>query len=663
MIPQETVDKILESSRVEDVISDFISLKRSGSGFTACCPFHNEKTPSFHVSPAKGIYKCFGCGKAGNAVNFVMEMEALSYPEALKYLAKKYGIPVVEKEESAEEIQEKQHKESLYIVSEFASKYFANNLKEGEGKNIGYAYFKERGLEDSTIEKYALGWAIRDGKDLFKKALEAGYKEEYLLSTGLCYQNDKGELHDRFYDRVMFPIHSASGRVIAFGGRTLRSGHVSMKYVNTPTTDIYIKEKSLYGIYFAKAEMAKKNKCYLVEGYLDVLSFHQLGILNTVASSGTSLTIEQVRLIKRFCQNITIIYDGDSAGIKAAVRAIDLILQEGLNVKVVLIPDGDDPDSFSRKHNLEEVLHFLENNEQDFISYRKHLLGDEIADPLKKIELINEISQSISLIPEAIQRTVFSQQASEVFNIDKELIIDSVNKTRSKAIDKELRNYQKYRENNRDNTQQTAIITNQDNNQAHNDTTNSQSNNLQNIILAAIEKDLLWFILNEGLTEINFPKDSEFSEDNGIVVADFIRGHMENDDYTFENIIYRDVYDAYFKLYDEDESLSQNDIIHKLINSAKQSISQIVIDLTERKHQISINYLKASMTNINTTLSTYVPKAIIMYHIKRLIHRSKELTKSLSAETDSDKQISLLLDIQELANKRKILEEKLSKII
>ena len=449
MIPQDTVDRILDSAQIVDVISDFVSLKRRGANYVACCPFHNEKTPSFYVSPAKGIYKCFGCGKTGTAVGFVMEHESMTYVEALKYLARKYGIEVVEKEESAEEIAARQRSESLMLVMDYTEKFFQESLKSPEGRSVGYAYFKSRGLEDSTIEKYGLGWSPKKGNALSLKALSDGYKEEYLTATGVSIKRNDGSLVDKFYDRVMFPIHSVSGRVIAFGGRTLYSDYKSMnigKYVNSPETEIYNKSRSLYGIYFAKNEIARQDKCYLVEGYLDVLSMHQLGITNTVASSGTSLTVEQVRLIKKFTDNVTIMYDGDAAGIHAALRGIGLILKEGMNVKVVLIPDGDDPDSFARKHTLEEVRDFIAANEQDFIDYRSdQVLGEAGNDPLKKAELINGIADTVALMPDQVKRAVYAQSVSARFNIDEKIIFARITSTREKMIEDALKEEQRRR--------------------------------------------------------------------------------------------------------------------------------------------------------------------------------------------------------------------------
>ena len=358
MIPQDTVNKILDSAQIVEVISDFVSLKRRGANFIACCPFHNEKTPSFYVSPSKGIYKCFGCGKSGTAVGFVMEHESMTYVEALKYLAKKYGIEVKEKEDSPEEIAARQRSESLYLVMDFAEKFFQESLKTPEGRSIGYAYFRSRGLEDSTIEKYGLGWSPKGGSVFSREALAKGYKEEFLTATGVSIKRNDGSLIDKFYDRVMFPIHSVSGRVIAFGGRTLRSDYKTAnigKYVNSPETEIYDKSRSLYGIYFAKSEISRQDKCFLVEGYLDVLSMHQLGITNVVASSGTSLTVPQIRLIKKFTSNVTIMYDGDAAGQHAILRALDIFEEEGVPARVLDFPGGMDPDEYIKAYGPQSV--------------------------------------------------------------------------------------------------------------------------------------------------------------------------------------------------------------------------------------------------------------------------------------------------------------------
>lgn len=435
MIPYETVDKIIDTARIEEVVGDFVTLKRRGANYTACCPFHNEKTPSFSVSPSKGIYKCFGCGKSGTAVGFVMEHENLSYVEALKYLAKKYHIEVIEEEESAEQIAQKQRNESLLLVSEYAGQFFKDSLMTEEGQTIGYQYFRSRGLEDETIKKYGLGWAPKDRFTFSTKARSEGHKEEFLTETGLSIKYDDGRLVDRFHDRVIFPIHSVSGRVIGFGGRTLLNDKSVAKYLNSPTSEIYDKRHTLYGIYFAKNEMSRQDKCILVEGYLDVLSMHQLGITNVVASSGTSLTVEQIRLIRKFTNNVTIIYDGDAAGIKAALRGIGLVLKEGLNVKVVLLPEGQDPDDFARKHTLEQVQDHITRTEQDFISFKTDLLlGEAGGDPLKKAALINDIADTIALIPDAVIRAVYVHSCSGKFEVDEQILSDRVNRSRTDML-------------------------------------------------------------------------------------------------------------------------------------------------------------------------------------------------------------------------------------
>ncbi len=671
MIPKETVDKILDAARIEEVIGDFVSLKRRGASFVACCPFHNEKTPSFYVTPSKGIYKCFGCGKSGTAVKFIMEHEGLSYADALRYLARKYGIEVVEKEESAEEIQARQKTESLYLVSEFAQKYFSDNLGEGEGRHIGYAYFKSRGLEDETIVKYGLGWSRRDRDDLAKAARAAGYKEEYLVETGLCYKNDDGSLTDRFYDRVMFPIHSASGRVIAFGGRTLQGGHPAMKYVNTPTTEIYAKERSLYGIWFAKSEIARKDKCFLVEGYLDVLSMHQLGIANTVASSGTSLTVEQIRLIHKFTENVTIMYDGDSAGVNAAMRGIGLVLQEGLNVKVVLIPDGDDPDSFARKHTLEEVEQFIASHERDFISFKTDLLLESAeGDPLKKAALINDVADTIALIPDAIKRIAYAQSSSQTFGMDSQILFDRINSTREKFLTEQLKSAereerrearlarQKGESENSERQEEGAVMENPT------DKMSAEGSQvvLENKLLASSEREFVWFILNYGLELLSFSQDSEFRENDGVSVADFIRGSLESEKIALANSVYRKIYDAFFDLYDEDESLTQQDIIQKLITGPDQDMAEQVLELTQEKHLLTINTLKNSITKIETILSHSVPRAIMVYQTKRLKDKQNGLTQLLATPEGAADAEKILIEIQNLAIVRKAYEEKLGRV-
>ena len=681
MIPQDTVNKILDSAQIVEVISDFVSLKRRGANFIACCPFHNEKTPSFYVSPSKGIYKCFGCGKSGTAVGFVMEHESMTYVEALKYLAKKYGIEVKEKEDNPEEIAARQRSESLYLVMDFAEKFFQESLKTPEGRSIGYAYFRSRGLEDSTIEKYGLGWSPKGGSVFSREALAKGYKEEFLTATGVSIKRNDGSLIDKFYDRVMFPIHSVSGRVIAFGGRTLRSDYKTAnigKYVNSPETEIYDKSRSLYGIYFAKSEISRQDKCFLVEGYLDVLSMHQLGITNVVASSGTSLTVPQIRLIKKFTSNVTIMYDGDAAGIHAALRGIGLILKEGMNVRVVLIPDGDDPDSYSRKHTLEEMRKFLEDNEQDFITYKTDLLlGQAGNDPLKRAELINDIADTISLIPDQIKRAVYVQNAADKFGIAEDMIYARIHSSRQKMIEEERKEAERerIREERADaNAVVPEVSVNAD--VAPSQVVPEQpvpvtsaAAGFESPVLQPSEKDLLGFILRNGMSPLEFESDSPYYDEEGAVpVADFIRDAL--DGHEFANTLYRRVYDEYFRLYDGDPALTQTDIVRKLMDSPDRAMADMVADFVEERYQLTVKNFKDSMTAESSHLVLNVPKAILVYNSLRVKAQEMEITerlKELKHEEQTDdvmkEQFDLLIKLQKTAELRKSIVEKLGRVL
>lgn len=705
MIPQDTVDKILDSAQIVDVISDFVSLKRRGANYIACCPFHNEKTPSFYVSPAKGIYKCFGCGKSGTAVGFVMEHESMTYVEALKYLARKYGIEVKEKEDSPEEIAARQRNESLLLVMDYTEQFFKDSLKTQEGRSIGYAYFRSRGLEDATIEKYGLGWSPKSGHALAEAALAKGYKEEFLTATGVCIKRNDGSLIDKFYDRAMFPIHSVSGRVIAFGGRTLRSDYKTAnigKYVNSPETEIYDKSRSLYGIYFAKSEISKLDKCYLVEGYLDVLSMHQLGITNVVASSGTSLTVPQIRLIKKFTDNVTIMYDGDAAGIHAALRGIGLILKEGLNVRVVLLPDGDDPDSYSQKHNLEEVQAFLQANEQDFIEYKTDLLlGQSGNDPLKKAELINDIADTIALIPDQIKRAVYVQSAAVKFGINEDALYARILNTRQKMIDDERKEAERERmreerlaranagpQSAGANSGGQSVPLPEDYGEPAGDgymdgqmepvdvpvpadTAPARANAggvyLENPVMAPVERDLLKFILVSGLDTMDFESDSEFYDSEKTTAADFIRDAIE--EHPFSNSLYARTFDEYFKLYDADATLGQDDIIRSLMNSPDREMASLVGDLVEEKYRLTVKNFSDAMTSQSSFLVIQVPKAIMVYNSKivrsqelALAARLKELGRMEKTPETMAEEAEILVKFQKVVELRKKIVGKLGRV-
>ena len=677
MIPNDTVYRILDSARIEEVVGDFVTLKRRGANYTACCPFHNEKTPSFYVSPSKGIYKCFGCGESGTAVGFVMKHENLSYVEALKFLAKKYNIEVVETEVSAEEIAKRQKNESLLLVSEYAGKFFKESLQTQEGQAVGYQYFRSRGLEDETIRKYGLGWGPSDRKAFADKARSEGYKEEFLVETGLCIKYDDGRLVDRFSDRVIFPIHSVSGRVIGFGGRTLRTDKSVAKYQNSPTSEIYDKRHTLYGIYFAKNEISRQDKCILVEGYLDVLSMHQLGITNVVASSGTSLTVEQIRLIRKFTNNVTIIYDGDSAGIKAALRGIGLVLKEGLNVKVVLLPEGQDPDDFARQHTLEQVQDHISRTEQDFISFKTDLLLDEAGgDPLKKAALINDIADTISLIPDAVIRAVYVRSCSDKFEIDEQILSDRVSRSRSAMIMEEQE--QKRREQERAARQAVPMPLAQDHIPEGDMVPPPDYPDAPPVEvppypamppgprwdvpeLEPCEKEILGFILENGCSPLEFDRDSRYyMEGETVNVAEFIDGILAEDDAEFQNGPYRRVYDEYFRMYDE--GLTQEQISTRLLNSMDEEIATVAKDLLIEKHQITVKNYRDSLTAVTTMLVQYVPKALLVYQSKKVELILRDLTARLASETDQAAQMEIIKKISDYNKARTRLNNELGRV-
>ncbi|WP_295435764.1 DNA primase [uncultured Prevotella sp.] len=429
MIDKATIDKIMDAANIVDVVSEFVSLRKAGVNYKGLCPFHNEKTPSFVVSPAKGYCHCFSCGKGGNAVGFIMEHEQMTYPEALRWLAKKYHIEIQERELSDDEKREASERESLFIVNEWAMKYFQDNLMNTrDGQAIGMQYFRSRGFRDDTIHKFQLGYALPQRDALANAAIAKGFKEKFLIDTGLCYRRENGQLQDRYAGRVIFPVHTITGRVVAFGGRILTNDKNVAKYVNSPESMIYHKSNELYGIYQAKQAITRNDRCYLVEGYIDVTSMHQSGVENVVASSGTSLTTGQIRLIRRFTTNITVLYDGDSAGIHASIRGIDMLLAEGMNVKVLLLPDGDDPDSFARKHTAQEFRDYIESHQTDFIEFKTNLLLKGVTDPIKRSQAISSIIKSVSVIQDQITRATYMSECSHRLGINEATLVNTVNK-------------------------------------------------------------------------------------------------------------------------------------------------------------------------------------------------------------------------------------------
>ena len=665
MIPQETVQTILDTAQIVDVVSDFVSLKRRGANWVACCPFHNEKTPSFYVSPSKGIYKCFGCGKAGSAVGFVMEHEHCSYNEALRYLAKKYHIEIQEEELTPEETMRRQRNESLLLVSEFAQKFFAEQLQSGEGKDVGLAYYKSRALEDETIARFGLGWAPSGKDTLLQAARKAGYKDEYLLDAGLAVQKEDGTLGDKFRERVMFPIHSVSGRVIAFSGRTLRSDNPA-KYVNSPDTPIYTKSNILFGIWFAKSEIAKQDKCIVVEGNVDLVMLHQLGIRNVVAPCGTSFTEQQIRLIRKFTDNVTLMFDGDGAGIHAALRAIDMILKEGMNVSVVRLPAEDDPDSFARKHTLEEYQNYLKEHEQDFLAFKSEiLLADAGNDPLKRANLINDIADTIALIPDQVKASVFVNAAAQQFDVDSEVIFTRVRKTRAKLLEdwrKEKEREAKQQERREREADYEPVP---DYGDLPKEEEAPVAYQPENKALATVEEQILKFLLVNGLEPLEFPFDTpearEFQTEQ-VTVTEFISDFLDLHGFKIENQGYAKVYDAYLAGYDA--GYSQEEIIRSLLNSPDRMVAGLAASISTEKYTLSIEELKNSLTIKSSWLATYVPKTMLTYIVARNDQKTKQLRKSLgnpeALKAAGSSEEDVLQQIMNLQEETKRIKKKLS---
>ena len=662
MIPQETVDRILDAARIDEVVGDFVTLRRRGANLVACCPFHNEKTPSFYVSPSKGIFKCFGCGKAGSAVGFVMEHEHYTYVEALKYLANKYHIEVKEKEETVEDIAARQRTESLMLVSEFAQKFFVDSLLHtDEGRNVGLAYLHSRGLDDETIERFGLGWAPSGRTALTDAALAAGYKSEYLVETGLCIQYDDGRLVDRFHERAMFPIHSLGGRVIAYSGRTLHNDGNIAKYVNSPETPIYVKSRALYGVWLAKGEISKADKCFLAEGNVDVVSMHQLGLGNTVASCGTSLTEEQIRIIKKFTGNITVMYDGDKAGIHAAQRAIGMILKEGMDVKLVLFPDGDDPDSFCRKHTLEEVQEFIAGNELDFVSYMALVNPLPANDPLKRANLINEIADTVALIPDAVKRSVFVDAVSQRFGVETRIIFERINADRRQMLEDERKEAERARRRAEAGLQPDYDPAGPAAPAPLSPEEQTMASLEENKTLAPAERELLTLILSYGTSELDFERDSDYysgSEDDKPTVADFIRASLEADSISFANSALRSTYDAYMKEYDE--GYEQDEIVRTLLNSPDRTVAFVAAELSMEKHQLTVKNFEQALTTTASWLVNFVPKAILVYAEKRIEDRMGILIKSL-ATAPEEEQNAIMEEMQKLSAAQKRVKVKIGR--
>lgn len=596
LIPKFTIDKIIDAARVEDVIGDFITLKKRGANLLGLCPFHGEKSPSFTVSPAKGIYKCFGCGKSGTAVNFIMDHESLSYPEALKYLANKYGIEVVEKEVSVEEKALQNEKESLYIVMQYAQKYFTDLLLNDDlGRSVGLGYFKERGFTQAIIDKFNLGYSSDERRKFSETAVKNGYKPEYLVKTGMSILSNNhvegtpitvADIFDRYTGRVMFPIHNISGKVIGFGGRILTSDKKMAKYINSPQTDIYDKSKTLYGLFQAKKMIIQEDNCFLVEGYTDVISMHQSGIENVVASSGTSLTVDQIKLIHRFTKNITILYDGDVAGIKASFRGIDLILEEGMNVRVLLFPDGDDPDSYSKKVTNEEFKAFIKSNSKDFISFKTSLLYEEVKnDPIKRADLIKDIVESIAVIPDAINRSVYVKECSRIMDISEQILQIEINKLIRKKAGKQAgpgshsnttnnfkpkSNYPgpNYPDNDEPYPSDLDLIPEE---------FRDKEEEPKDAILDGEERELLRMMMQYGnvLVEVEAEDTDNVQQSFQLTVCEFVIFEMWRDELQFINPVYQMVMEEFHRELENGEIPT----MHTFINHTNPAVAQVAIDI------------------------------------------------------------------------------------
>jgi DNA primase len=648
MINPETIDKIMDAARIEEVVGDFVTLKKRGVNLIGLCPFHNEKTPSFNVNAAKGIFKCFGCGKGGNAVNFIMEHEHFTYPEALKYIAAKYSIEVEEQKPSAEQQQAIDEKESLYNISTFAQKYFEQTLHDNqEGKAIGLTYFQERGFSAETIKKFGLGYCLNQWDEFSRHALKQGYKKEYLLKTSLSKEKDH-QLYDTMRGRVIFPIHNLSGRVLGFGARIMGSEKNRPKYINSAESEIYHKSKVLYGLFFAKSAIASQDNCYLVEGYTDVISMHQAGITNVIASSGTSLTTGQIQLIRRYSNNITLLFDGDPAGIKAAFRGIDMILEEGMNVRLVLFPDGEDPDSYARKYRPAEVKDFIEKNSLDFISFKTNLLlGETKNDPIKKAGLIKEISQTIALIPEPISRTMYVQKCSELMQVDEKLLFAEINKIRRK---KSLQKSNEQLADQQDFADTPALP--QDKIAELKSSTDYQ------------EIDLIRILLQYGDQQITVEAVDEFDHaiEVPVMIANFIIDDLAGEDIVFENTVCQQILDFYKESLLQEKTPSQQTLLYH----ENQDVRNLVIDLITSPYSLSSNWEKRHQIYVKLEtdfLKDLVEEVLYSLKLKIIEKNIEESQNMLRDEQDDEKIIELMMVQRDLKKLRSEFANALSRIV
>ena len=638
MIDRATVDRIYATANIVDIIGDYVTLKKKGVNYQACCPFHNEKTPSFVVSPSKGVYKCFGCGKGGNAVTFVMEHESVSYPEALKMVAKRYGIEVEEREQTEEDVRRNNDRESMFALNGWVAEYFSKYLVSNtEGRSIGYSYFaQKRGFTDATIRKFGLGFCSAKGDEMTKAALAAGYKEEFLLSTGLTLKRESdGRLYDRFRDRVMFPVHNISGRIVAFGGRTLRTDGKVAKYQNSPESEIYSKTRELYGLYFAKKAIQQQEYAIMVEGYTDVISMHQAGVENVVASSGTSLTQDQIRLLNRFTRNITIIYDGDSAGVKATLRGVDMILREGMNVRIVSLPPEHDPDSFARAHTADQVREYIHDREEDFLSFKaKMLLRDAGSDPIKRSAVIGDMVQSISQIPDSIQRSVYIKDCAQTMNVDESVLISEVARRRnSQTGDRETDEFIRRQQSDirREQAQQSVEV----------DVNRSL---VAGSSIEALEYELVKYLLKSGHKSYEVLESRQVVEIN---IADEIFRSLDADQITFSDPVFNSMLQTYREHWLQ-LGVGVEVPAQYFVNHPDPEVCNMAVDiLTSDDNYIASEIWKQKEVHVeseNEIFATGVPKAIMIYRSKivdRMINAELERLKSDSITEDEESECAM----------------------
>lgn len=641
MIDQPTIDRITEAAQIQDVVGDYVTLKKRGVNLLGLCPFHNEKTPSFIVSPAKGIFKCFGCGKGGNSVHFIMEHEQISYYDALKYLAKKYHIEVQERELSPEEMAVRNDRESMFLVNEFAQKHFTHTLHNHiDGKSIGLSYFRERGFREDIIQKFQLGYSL-DQRDAFtQSAIKAGYNKEYLVKTGLTLEGDNNYLADRFRGRVMFPVHSLSGKVVAFGGRILKKDDKMAKYVNSPESEIYHKSNELYGIYFAKQAIVKQDRCFLVEGYTDVISMHQSGIENVVASSGTSLTPGQIRLIHRFTENVTVIYDGDAAGIKASIRGIDLLLEEGLNIKVLLLPDGDDPDSFARKTNASDFIAFVELNASDFIRFKTNLLlADAGNDPVKRAGLVLDIVRSIAIIPNSAIRGEYVKECSTLLNVEEQMLYYEINKLKSAEHEK--------------------VATRKPNDvpdMPPPDEFFQPEGGITPSKFEDQEKNILQVLVKHG-EAVFFYADEE--KQQPVTVGDYILEELEQDNLMFENTVHALMLEEYKAHHKQENFIAERFFLYH----QDSRISMLTADLISEKYTLSRIHSKIKKVESDADrLMDLVPRVVFEFKNCLILDIIKQKLLQMKAANDA-KNNELVDQIMQEMGQLEIVKKQLSKTL